>query len=161
MAPPGFGGFPALYAGEVSLLARQCNPVGHDGAQEPRKPDRFATPAVTHTVHAVVPVAAAHQGQSMHADPQAVVNGARSVLIHTRGGGARMGRFVHVFCTFRNGRSLQKRHLFVQQCAVGRALQIVRAGKGQPQQIVGKMRSHPCPARTVPPVLHIARLELP
>ena len=96
----------------------------------------------------------------MRARAQAAVDGAGGMLEDAGRGGAGAGGFIDVFCPLGDRRAFQKRHLLVQHAVVSRTLQIVRAGKGQPQQVVREMRAHPRPARRVPPVLHITGFKL-
>ena len=103
---------------------------------------------------------AAHQRQAVCAGAQAAVDGAGGMLVHAGRGGAGAGRFVDVFRPFGDRRTFKERHLLLPQAVVCSAFQVMRAGKGQPQQVVREMRAHPGSARRVPPMLHIARFKL-
>ena len=57
-------------------------------AEEERHPDALALAVLADQVHAVVPVAAAHQRQAVRAQPQAVLDGQRRVLVQRGACGA-------------------------------------------------------------------------
>ena len=50
--------------------------------KEERQPDAFALAVHTDPIHAVAPVARAHQRQAVHTEAQAVFDRAHAVLIH-------------------------------------------------------------------------------
>ena len=112
-------------------------------------------------VHAVVPVAGAHQRQSVRADTQAAVDRARRMFVDRGGFAADGGRVVGVFGTFGDGGAFDERHGLSQQAGVAGGLQVASAGVWQPQQVVGEMRAHARATRRMPPVLHIAFGKLP
>src|SRR5436190_1545203 len=56
--------------------------------EEEAEPDALAAAAVADQVHAVVPVAAAHQRQAVDAEAQAMLEGATRMLVQVR----RLGR---------------------------------------------------------------------
>ena len=158
---PAKGGLlPALGARTVTTLMGQRRKVGHQLTQEPTQPDRFALSFNAYPVHAIVPVAAAHQRQSVAADPKAAVNGTGRMFKHRGPLGADGGRVIGIFSTARNGRAFKKRDLLVQQRGVARGSQVKHTGVGQPQQVIRKMGAHPIAQGCVPPVLHIALNKL-
>src|SRR5437016_3249907 len=56
---------------------------------------------------------------------------------------------------------MQKRHSLVEEGAVSSRADVVRDHQRQPEKIVGKARAHPTTRGRMPPVLHVAFLELP
>ena len=109
-------------------LGQWCKVLRHV-AQEPRQPHRFAFAFMANAVHAVIPVARAHQGQAMRACGQTAIDGAGAMLVHRSQGGAGVGRIVSVFGTLGNRCPFNKCHLLIQQGSIARHIHIVRAGK--------------------------------
>ena len=155
------GLFPALRAVVVAALPRQRREVGDHAAQEPAQPDRLAAAFDADAVHAVVPVAAAHQRQAVRAHAQAAVDGAR----------ARARRPWRCSVADASARSRRPRRRREWRRRRGRArarraarvaggVEVVRQRERQPQQVVGEMRAHAGAAGRVPPVLHVALGEL-
>jgi hypothetical protein len=59
--------------------------IGERGVEEPAQPDAFALAFDADTVHAVVPVAAAHQGDAMRAGGGSPVQSPLAMLIEREG----------------------------------------------------------------------------
>ena len=57
--------------GIVAALPRERQEAVDDGAEEPREPHRFAAATAADAIHAVVPVAGAHQRQAVRTDREA------------------------------------------------------------------------------------------
>jgi len=70
-----------LGEGGIALPACQLGKLPEHGAQEKAQPDALAAALHAHPVHAVVPVAAAHQRQAMHPEAQAVADGAHAMFV--------------------------------------------------------------------------------
>ena len=100
-------------------------------------------PAFADAIHAVVPVAGAHQRQAVRAEREAVVERARAMLEQRRRfvGDRRAGS--KLSCSLGLQRlAVEERHLFVEHGRVARGVDIVRGGVGQPDAIVGDARAH-------------------
>ena len=151
---------PARGPGSVAAPLRDGCELGCQPAQEPRQPHRFAPPFDADAVHAVVPVAAAHQGQAVHADGQAVVDGARAVFVERGALVARLCDVVGVFGAWRHGLAREEGHHLVEHGRVASGVDVVDSGMAQPEQVVGEMGANASPGRRMPPVLHIAFGEL-
>ena len=76
------------------LPLRDLGELLQHGVQEEAQPDAFARALDADQVHAVVPVAGAHQRQAVRAELQAVLDGAHAVLVEAGRfrGPARAGR---------------------------------------------------------------------
>ena len=153
--PAGARLLPAPGARIVAALRGNRRKALDHAAQKPGQPDRLAASLMADPVHAVVPVAGAHQRQAVRAQRQAAVDGAGAVLVHAGGLLAGLGCVIRVFSAFGNRRSVDECHVLVQHAGVARGLQVVAAGVGQPQQVVRKMGAHAFAAGRVPPVLHV------
>ena len=81
------------FAARVRVAARigELREGVERGVQHPAKPDALALAALADTVHAVIPIAAADQRQTMAADRQAGVQRAGAMLVEA-GGLVRDGR---------------------------------------------------------------------
>ena len=154
------GVFPGLGPQSIAARAGERCEFSDQCAQEPAQPHRFATPLDAHAVHAVVPVTTAHQGQTVYAYAQAVVDRKGAMLKNACAVVTDGGRVVRVLGTFGNCRSVQKRHAVIEQGRVARGAQVVQGGIRQPQQVVGKMGAYPGTPRCVPPMLHVALRKL-
>ena len=97
----------------------------------------------------------------MGARLQASVYGPGAVLVDRGRISAGLRRVVGVFSTFGNGSAVNEGHFLVEQGKVPGYVQIVRAGKGQPQQVITEVCPHPFAARRMPPVLHVTLYKLP
>src|SRR4029079_18101516 len=84
VAPAALGVVPPRGALVLPALRGDRRVAGDDVAQEPGQPDRLAAPLLADAVHAVVPVAAAHQWQAVRADAQAAIDRARAMLEDAR-----------------------------------------------------------------------------
>ena len=129
--------------------------------QEPRQPNALALAVAADQIHAVIPVAAAHQRQLMLAKTQAVVDGTNTMFIEA-GHFTRTLRLVVVGLLFRIEQTpFEKRDRFVEDAGIAGRQHIATGGIGEPQIVIGEMGAHPLSARRVPPVLHVALRELP
>ena len=124
--------------------------------QQPPQPDTLAAPAFADAVHTVVPIAAAHQWQAVHADRQTVVQGAGAVLVE-RGGFLRKGGLEEgVVLTRLQHLSGKEGDDFVQNRLVADHADIVGRGVGQPGPVVGDAGAHALSGVRQPPVLDVA-----
>ena len=67
-------------AGSIAGLGKRGEGVD-DGAEKPAQPDALALALLADPVHAVIPVAGAHQGQAVRADWRGSVDGPRAMLV--------------------------------------------------------------------------------
>jgi hypothetical protein len=86
--------------------------------QEKGQPNALALAFETHQVHAVVPVARAHQGQTLHAFAQAISDGAHAVLVERGAFLAHAGQVVIRVFFGVEGTTFQKRRTFLQHLGV-------------------------------------------
>ena len=87
------------------------------GVEEPGQPDAFAAPFVPDAIHAVVPVAGAHQRQAVRAGCQAAVQGA-GAMFEQGGRSVRVrGLEVSVFLSAGQRRSFDERQPLVEDAA--------------------------------------------
>ncbi len=91
---------------------------------------------------------------------QAAVNGARRMFVNGRIHVADRGDVISVLSTVGDGRAFDESNALVEQGCITGGTYIVRAGVGQPQQIVREMGSHTGAQWGVPPVLYVALFEL-
>ena len=127
---------PAFGAQDIAALACDGREVGHQPAKKPGQPHRFATPFDADAVHAVVPVAAAHQRQAVCAHAQTVVDGPRRVLVDRRLLRALLRRAVVVLGALGDHLALDEGHALVKQGGITSGIQVVGQCIGQPQQVV-------------------------
>ena len=149
----------ALARGEGARQGEGGEALDH-AAEEPGQPDRLAAAFVADPVHAVVPVAGAHQRQAVYAGRQALVDGAGAVLVHARALLAGARGVVGILGAVGDPGTDEEGHPLVEHRAVRADLHVVGRGIGQPEQVVREMRAHPGAARHVPPVLDVALGEL-
>src|SRR5882724_671548 len=151
---------PALGARVLAAGVRQPRELPERRVQEPAQPDALSAPFRPHPVHAVVPVAGAHQGEPVGADGEAAVEGPRAVLEEGAALGRDGGLEVGVLVSGGNRRPLQERNTLVEKRRVSGDLEIVRGRVGEPEGIVGDPRSNASTGGRMPPVLDVALDEL-
>ena len=160
VAPAARGLLPARGALVLAALLGDRREAPDEIAQEPGEPHRFAAALVADAVHAVVPVAGAHQRQAVRADAEAAIDRARAVLEDARRLLADRGRVVGVLGALGDRRAFEERHALVEHARVAGRRDVVRAGVRQPEQVVGEMGAHAGAGGRVPPVLDVAGGEL-
>ena len=101
-----------------------------------------------------------HQRQAVLAEPQAVQDGARAVLVEARRlVGATRQVVVRIFVGVHRA-AFQEAHVFVQHAGVAGAGHIAAGRQRQPEIIVRTMRAHAAALGRVPPVLHVSFAKL-
>ena len=130
------------------------------GDEKPTVPDAFALAVRADLVHAVVPIAGAHQGQAVGPELVAVLQGAHAVLVDTAHLLAHARNIVVVFLIRPQHRGFQERHVLVEQREVAGRGDIVVDGKGKEVQVVSDAGSDTGVGGRMPPVLHVALFEL-
>ena len=121
----------------VVLAARELGAVFQHAREEEAEPDALAFAERADTVHAVVPVAAAHQGQTVRARGRSGVDRAQTVLVE-RGPLRRHARHaVDVVLLGLETPLLEERDLLVEHGAVARDAHVLRGSERQPQHVVG------------------------
>ena len=73
----------ALAEGGVTMKAGYIGEPDEHVVKEESQPDAFAFAFFAHLIHTVVPVARAHQGQSVLAKLEALLNGSDAVFVQT------------------------------------------------------------------------------
>ncbi len=112
--------------------------------QEKRQPDALALAMDADVVHAVVPVAGAHQRQAVRAETQPVHDGAAAVLVAASpirrarpAGRSTTPRSVAKFAAIEKWYATRRSTL-----VVAGGLDVAARGTGQPQIVVGAARAH-------------------
>ena len=82
--------------------------------QEPGQPDALSLALDAHAVHAVVPVAAAHQGKAVRAQPQPVLQSAEAVIVKRAGFLGDLRHAELIILTGLQHWSFEVRHLLVK-----------------------------------------------
>jgi len=116
---------------------------------------------LTDAVHAVVPVAGAHQRQAVHAGLEAAIEAPRAMLVQRRRLIGLAWLEVEIVLARLEGGTVEERHLFVEDRAIARRLDVVRRDRGEPRPVVGDARAHALTSGREPPMLEIALDELP
>ena len=129
--------------------------------EEPAIPNAFPLAAHADLVHSIVPIPGAHQGKAVNPELVAVLQGTFAMLVD----GPRLfadGRQAIVFhLAGPKHRGLQECHTLVEQGGVACRDDVVVDCQRQEVQIVGDAGAHATAGRRVPPMLHVALLELP
>ena len=128
--------------------------------QEKRQPDAFALAADADQVHAVVPIAAAHQRQAVLAETQAVVDRPQAMLVERTGFFTAVGNVVIRFFVGLALASFQPVQPLIKHSGIARGLDIAAGGQRQPQIVVGKMGADTAILGRMPPVLDVTFAEL-
>jgi hypothetical protein len=132
-----------------------------DEEQEPADEDALAAAVLADGVHAVVPVAAAHERQPVRPDGQAAVDRTQAVLeerrLLLRHGGLEVG----LELAGRQRLRLEEGDLLVQDRVVAGDLEVAQRRVGKEEEVVRAARARALAAARVPPVLHVALAELP
>ena len=134
-------------------------PLEHHG-EEPAQPDAFALAVDADAVHAVVPIAAAHQRQAVCAEAKAVVDRPEAVaeqILRKRGDGGQLVALVFVRL---QRQRMQVGDSFVEDVGVAGGGDVVAHDERQPEVVVGESRANAAAGRRMPPMLHVALLEL-
>ena len=129
--------------------------------QEPAEPDALALALGADPVHAVVPVARAEERERVDADREARIERARAVLEEGRlvVGDHRLEE--RLVLALPQRRAVEERDPFVEDPQIGGDAEVLRRGVGQPDAIVADPGPHALARVREPPVLHVARGELP
>ena len=145
---------------EAGLAFGQAGKALHRRHREPAEPDALATALATETVHAVVPVTAADQRQAMAAPGVAVLQRPLAVFVErVKLAAGQVARIAIVFVSAQR-RRLEKGQWLVENAAVTGGLDVLAGDVGQPQQIIRTAAAHATILRWMPPVQHVALLEL-
>ena len=146
--------------GGVAAVPGQPGEGAQHVMQEEGEPDAFALAFAADAVHAVVPVAAFHQGQPAGAVAHGTVQRADAVFPE-RGvpfGHARQAVVVRFARSER--RRVEEGGGLVQHAGVARHGDIAADGIGQPQVVVRDAGAHAAARGGMPPVLHVAFRKL-
>ena len=127
--------------------------------QEPAQPYAFPAP-LADLVHAVVPVAPLHIGQTMGAKPGCAADGPHTMAVQGLRRLPRLHPVIQVPLPFRQGPVRQICHRHIQYVHVLGGLQVIGQHIGQKQPIVHDAGPYP-PHGHMPPMEHVPRRELP
>ena len=152
----------------VHFAARSVSPArlsernegGQRRVQEPAEPDAFARALFADAVHAVVPVAGSHQRKPVAAERQAGVEGERAMLEQCRRPVGDDGREEAVGLAGLQRLAFEERDRLVEDGEVGRDVDVMGDGEGQPRAIVGDAGAHALAGMRQPPMLNVAFDEL-
>ena len=160
LAQPGALALAARGEGGVAARTRERAELPQHFAQEEAQPDALALAAHPHQIHAVVPVAGAHQRQAVRAEAQAVRDRAHAVLVEAGRRGGASGQVVVGIVLRADRAAFEKVHGLVQHPGVAAARHVAAHRQRQPEVVVGAMRAHAAAGWRMPPVLDVALLEL-
>ena len=144
--------------GALGISARFCHTgkFRQRGDQEPGQPHALSFAQMTNPVHAIIPVTAAHQRQTVRrrfsGSDRAFAHSAQTGWLAAPTGSAR-NRHLPVPGPVQ---ALQKRRYFVEYSRIAAHLDIVRHDIRQPDKVVGEMGAHAALGGRMPPMLHIA-----
>src|SRR3972149_3638533 len=129
--------------------------------KEEAEPRALPSSLMSHPVHAVVPVAASHEGKTVGARRQPFVDGTKAMLEERALFRGDPWVEVGLLCFRSEERSLQVRNALLQNPGVSRRPDVVGRRVRKPQQIVGAAGARAAAARLVPPMLYVPLDELP
>jgi hypothetical protein len=129
-------------------------------AKEERKPDTFPPAVDTHEIHPVVPVAGAHQRQSVRAEAQSVQDRAHAMLVKRRDFRGPRGQVVVRVLAGVQQPTLEEWNELIEDGGVTRNKDVAGRREGQPQVVIRALRAHAASAGRMPPVLDVAFDEL-
>ena len=144
----------------VATALAQRGEVLEDAVEEEADPDALTASLATDAVHAVVPVARAHERQPVRAARHAVVERATAVLVERRGLRGDLGPQVGLVLPGLQRARREERHGLVQHAPVAGGVDVEGGEEGQPEEIVREARARAASRRRVPPVQHVAFDEL-
>ena len=152
----------AAFGGEggVAAAVGQRGEVGEDTEEEEAEPDAFAAAFVANAVHAVVPVAAAHEGQAVGAGGERAADGADAMLVERGGIAGDAGLVVEGFLAISEQAGFEEGDGFGEHAGIAGGGDVAGGGVGQPQEIVGDAGARAAAGGGKPPVLDVAFLEL-
>src|SRR6185437_11505440 len=105
---------PGLGAAALAASLGDGGEAGEDGMQEPAEPHAFAPAQAPDVIEAVIPVAAADEGQGVAADGEAAVEGAGAMLEDGGVLGGGRGLEIGLGLVGRKERAIEKRHHLVE-----------------------------------------------
>ena len=125
-------GLPGPHPGRLLARRGDRDEGGERCVQEPAQPDALALARLADAIHAVVPVAGAHQRQAVRAGGEREVEAAGAVLEQRRRL-VGLGRLeIEVVVGGLQGRAVDERHPLVEDGQIARGLDIVRGDRGEP-----------------------------
>src|SRR5665213_1420933 len=119
------GGEPLRTARGFAAGACEGTPGDERRVQYPAEPDTLAFAALANAVHAIVPVARAHQRQAAFTHSEAVVKRARAVLVKSGTLLGRLGQVVGVVLAGLQRATGQKRDHLIKDCRICGRLHVI------------------------------------
>ena len=144
----------------IAAQARHLGKAHQHLVEEEAEPDALAPALVSNPVHAVVPVAGAHQRQAMLAEPQAVHDGAHAMVVEARRLLRLAGQIVVGVVLATDQTAVQEPGRLVEHPGVARGQDIAAGRQRQPEIVIRAAGADPATRGRMPPVLHVALEEL-
>src|SRR6185437_2635542 len=147
---------PGLGAAALTPSLGDGGETGEDGMQEPAEPHTFAPAQAPDMIEAVIPIAAADEGQGVTTDAEAAVEGAGAMLEDGGVLGGGRGLEIGLGLIGCKESATEKRNHLVEQGVIAGDLQVVREGIGEPERVVGDAGANAAAGGRMPPVLDVA-----
>ena len=110
--------------------------------EEKGKPDTLAFAMFADQIHAVVPIAATHQRETMFAKFQAVLDGADTMFVKRAGFIGALRQIVVRLFIRPDSAAFQEGHAAIEHARVSDRFHIPAGRVRQPEVVVGAMRAH-------------------
>ena len=129
-------GLPRARPHGISARLGDGNERGQRGMQEPAQPHALAASSLAHPVHAVVPVARAHQRQAVRAHGKAEIEAARAMLEQRCLLVGLVGLEIEIVLAGTQRRPVEERHPLVEDRRIAGDLDIGGCDRGEPGAVV-------------------------
>ena len=148
--------------GEVVIAAGggDRGEIEEDAAEEEGEPDTFAFTFMADAVHAVIPIAAANEGESVGAGGGGAADSADTVIVEGGGFVADTGLVIDGFFVVGEGASFEEGDAFVEDAGIAGGGDVAAGDIGQPEEVIGDLGADAASDGGVPPVLDVAFAEL-
>ncbi len=104
--------------------------------QEPGQPNALAFPLDAHSIHPVVPIADADERQSVRACGQAALDRPATVLVQAGTLHCRLWNEVHLMLILLQQRSVEERHVLLEDSFVSSDLHILGDHVWEPEKVI-------------------------
>ena len=146
---------------KIVTQPRHLGEFAEDVTEEESEPHAFALAMLADEIHAVVPVAAADERQSMRAESQAVENRPHAMLVDARPFVGHVRQIVVRVVLGFDRAAFEKGRGFIENRRVAGGQDVPARGQWQPEIIVRAVRPYSTPRRRMPPMLDVTFDELP